>query len=485
MAFPYLCQKKMKNLNLMLALLCAVPLAAQTGDFKGSLKLPQGELPLVFHFDQMTGVPAATMDSPAQGAFDIPIDLLRFFKDSVTLEVRKIQMHYEGHFLNDSVIEGTFSQGGASLPLTLRRTSRDTASFRPGTPQPPFPYREEEVTIKAKDGVALAGTLTQPATEGPHPAVLLISGSGPSDRDEKALNYRPFFMIADYLTRQGFAVLRMDDRGVGKSGGTYKATTLQSAAADAECALDYLLRRKDIRPSQTGLAGHSLGGTIAFHLAAARPRDVAFVVSLAGMAVPGRQLMASQCEALILRKLTPARQDALRKDYARFYDLMAEALPLDTIRARSLPLSLRLWKQTGDFPQLFSPDVSEEARRSDARLILQHTVTPEIVSLIRHDPSEDLRQTRCPVWAANGEKDTQVSARENLAAVRKCAEEGGNRRVTTRLYAGLNHLFIPARTGDPSEYWTLKGNFSPQVLRDMAAWMRQVLGLPENPEARQ
>ena len=240
-----------------------------------------------------------------------------------------------GKVRSDSLIEGTVTQAGQSLPLNLVRTARkagvSSEPERPGTPKPPFPYREEEVSVTTKDGIKLSGSLTLPEGEGPFPAVLLISGSGPQDRNEEAWKYKPFLMIADRLTRQGIAVLRMDDRGTGKSGGRYADATLQLAATDAECALDYLLRRKDIRRGKTGLAGHSMGGTIAFRIAAQRPQDVAFVLSLAGAAIPGKDLMMHQCEKIILSQLPATTSDSLRTLYEELYGTMALPLPLDSI----------------------------------------------------------------------------------------------------------------------------------------------------------
>lgn len=281
----------------------AIGLYAQApqGDFKGSIQIGQTTMPIVFHFGQQNGQPTTTMDSPAQGVFGFPVQSSECLSDGeLTLKIPQIQFRYVGKVRSDSLIEGTVTQAGQSLPLNLVRTARkagvSSEPERPGTPKPPFPYREEEVSVTTKDGIKLSGSLTLPEGEGPFPAVLLISGSGPQDRNEEAWKYKPFLMIADRLTRQGIAVLRMDDRGTGKSGGRYADATLQLAATDTECALDYLLRRKDIRRGKTGLAGHSMGGTIAFRMAAQRPQDVAFVLSLAGAAIPGKDLMMHQCE---------------------------------------------------------------------------------------------------------------------------------------------------------------------------------------------
>lgn len=386
-----------------------------------------------------------------------------------------------GKVRSDSLIEGTVTQAGQSLPLNLVRTARkagvSSEPERPGTPKPPFPYREEEVSVTTKDGIKLSGSLTLPEGEGPFPAVLLISGSGPQDRNEEAWKYKPFLMIADRLTRQGIAVLRMDDRGTGKSGGRYADATLQLAATDAECALDYLLRRKDIRRGKTGLAGHSMGGTIAFRMAAQRPQDVAFVLSLAGATIPGKDLMMHQCEKTILSQLPAAASDSLRTLYEELYGTMALPLPLDSIRHRSTPLMVSIWQHLGINEDTYRENLTDSIRRRKARQLIEQAISPEIASITQYDPSHDLSRVQCPVWAVNGAKDLQVLPEENLKAIKTLAK--GSPQVVTHIYPGLNHLFMEAPTGHPSEYGLLKGNFSQEVLQDMAEWIRKTVGAPQ------
>ena len=422
------------------------------------------------------------MDSPAQGVFGFPVQSSECLSDGeLTLKIPQIQFRYVGKVRGDSLIEGTVTQAGQSLPLNLVRTARkagvSSEPERPGTPKPPFPYREEEVSITTKDGIKLSGSLTLPEGEEPFPAVLLISGSGPQDRNEEAWKYKPFLMIADRLTRQGIAVLRMDDRGTGKSGGRYADATLQLAATDAECALDYLLRRKDIRRGKTGLAGHSMGGTIAFRIAAQRPQDVAFVLSLAGAAIPGKDLMMHQCEKIILSQLPAAASDSLRTLYEELYGTMALPLPLDSIRHRSTPLMVSIWQHLGINEDTYRENLTDSIRRRKARQLTEQAISPEIASIIQYDPSHDLSRVQCPVWAVNGAKDLQVLPEENLKAIETLAK--GSPQVVTHIYPGLNHLFMEAPTGHPSDYGLLQGNFSQEVLQDMAEWIRKTVGAPQ------
>lgn len=462
----------------------AIGLYAQApqGDFKGSIQIGQTTMPIVFHFGEQNGQPATTMDSPAQGVFGFPVQSSECLSDGeLTLKIPQIQFCYVGKVRGDSLIEGTVTQAGQSLPLNLVRTARKAGASsepeRPGTPKPPFPYREKEVTVTTKDGIKLSGLLTLPEGEGPFPAVLLISGSGPQDRNEEAWKYKPFLMIADCLTRQGIAVLRMDDCGTGKSGGRYADATLQLAATDAECALDYLLRRKDIRRGKTGLAGHSMGGTIAFRIAAQCPQDVAFVLSLAGAAIPGKDLMMHQCEKTILSQLPAAASDSLRPLYEELYGTMALPLPLDSIRHRSAPLMVSIWQHLGINEGTYRENLTDSIRRRNARLLTEQAISPEIASIVQYDPSHDLSRVQCPVWAANGAKDLQVLPEENMEAIETLAK--GSPQVVTHIYHGLNHLFMEAPTGHPSEYGLLKGNFSQEVLQDMAEWIKKTVGAPQ------
>ena len=255
-------------------------------------------------------------------------------------------------------------------------------------------------------------------------------------------NYQPFFMIADHLARQGFATLRMDDRGTGKSGGSYAGTTLQSAAADAECALDYLRRRPETDPGRTGLIGHSMGGTIAFRIAARRPQDVACVVALAGATQKGKDWMMEQCEKSVLQLLPAATGDSLRRSYAGLYDALSHSLPLDSARERCLPYMLDIWQRLDIFPEQLREDLPESRRMDNARFLLRATITPEFASLVQYDPTDDLKRTSCPVWAAYGEKRHAGDSRTQPAGHR-----GAHERQPARHHTRLPRAEPPVPAG--------------------------------------
>ena len=254
-----------------------------------------GSLRIVFHIAEgADGSLDATMDSPDQGAYGIAAGPVTIDAPAVRIEVPVVSGHFEGTLLDEAGrIDGTWHQGGASLPLILE-PSEDAGPNRPQEPEPPYPYEATDVSFEsAATGVSLAGTLTLPPGNGPHPAVVLVSGSGPQDRDETVFGHRPFLVLADHLTRSGIAVLRYDDRGVAHSTGNIATATTQDFADDAEGAVRYLATLPAIDPEAIGIIGHSEGAIVA-PIVANRSDEVAFVVLLAGTGVPGEELLIMQ-----------------------------------------------------------------------------------------------------------------------------------------------------------------------------------------------
>ena len=426
----------MKHLHITLFLLltlCVRGLSAQglAGDWQGKLDVGSMKLRLVTHFEQTDGGWSGTLDSPDQGARGIPMDAVTRTDSLVTFTVAALGVRYTGVLRGDSLIDGTFQQGAASLTL-------------PG----------------ADAGVTLAGTLTLPEGGKPRPAVILLTGSGTQDRDETIMEHKPFAVIADYLTRRGFAVLRCDDRGAGRSTGSAASATTLTGAADASCMMDYLKARPEIDPSRIGLLGHSEGAAMAFHTAAQRD-DVAFVVSLAGPGLKGDSILLRQNADLArLEGMPEGRVESLCRLLRQVYALAESELPADVLLDRLVTL---YGGQTGR--QL------TDAEREQLRRQLSTFCTPWMRGFLRHDPQTDLKAVRCPVLVLNGERDTQVDATVNPDAIRRALPDVPGRLVTVKRYPGLNHLFQHCTTGLPAEYGSIEETISPEVLADLAAWM--------------
>lgn len=405
------------------------------------------------------GVLAGKMDSPDQGATGIPVSAITFSGADLKWELKTANASYEGKLSADGAeIAGTFTQG-RSIPLTLKRMSKEDMKpvLRPQEPKAPFPYKSEDVTFPSKAaGVTMAGTLTVPEGLGPHPAVVLITGSGPQDRDEALMGHKPFAVLADYLSRRGIAVLRYDDRGVGKSTGVFAKATTQDFADDAEGALSFLKTRAGIAAGKVGLAGHSEGGIVA-PIVAARRADVAFIVLLAGTAVSGADVILEQGQALAKAAGAPEGQ-------------------LKAARAKQMEYST-IFRESKDDAELERRLTEYLGAAGKAQLPV--SMSPWFRYFMLYDPAPVLEKVKCPVLALNGEKDLQVLPDQNLPVLEAALKRGGNKDVTIVRLPGLNHLFQTAKTGLPLEYGQIEETMSPTMLEPLARWIRLHVGLGE------
>ena len=442
------------------------------GIWEGALKVKTIELRVVFHISaKPDGTLAATMDSPDQGATGIPVDTVTFEKGVLRLESKLVQGVFEGTVSADgSAAEGTWTQPGALFPLLLRRVEKaPELPRRPQEPKKPYPYNEEEVVYENEEaGIKLTGTLTWPRSEGPFPAVLLITGSGPQDRNETLLGHKPFLVLADYLTRKGIAVLRVDDRGIRDKDlvATFFNSTGEDFAGDALTGVRYLKSRKEINPKQIGLIGHSEGGLVA-PMAAVQSPDVAFIVLMAGPGLVGEELLYLQASA-IFRALGAsdellAWQRALAE---RQFALLKEEK--DSAAAER---GLRKLEKDAE------AELSEEDRKlvdslgSTLESDLKMMVSPWFRHFLTYDPKPTLMKVNCPVLAIIGELDLQVPPKENLPAIEEALKAGGNEHYTVKELPGLNHLFQTAHTGALSEYAKIEETISPTALKIIADWV--------------
>jgi hypothetical protein len=393
---------------------------ALLGSWSGKLKAGAMSLTLVLHLEQADGYVKVSLDSPDQGAKGIPVFKEYLSDDSLAVKVEQIGMTYRAR-LKDGKLDGSFAQNGFSIPLVLTKGAVSEVK-RPQTPKPPYLYETEEVTFRNDaDGATLAGTLTWPVgydkqSKQKPTVVLLVSGSGQQNRDEELFDHKPFLVIADYLARQGIATLRYDDRATGASvGGEVKNATTEDFSRDAAAGIDFLRSRKAF--AKVGLLGHSEGGSIAFILAAKKKTD--FIVTLAGPGVKGDTLLAAQGNRILSLSGMPA-------------------------------------------------DMTVEKYRQQQAV----QASPWIKWFIDYDPSDDIRQTRCPVFALNGERDCQVISSQNLTAIQKLLPK--SKKNLVREYPAQNHLFQHCTTGLVAEYGQIEETISPEVLSDIAQWINSL-----------
>jgi uncharacterized protein len=454
-----------------------IPGKGLVGYWQGSLSpTPVIQLRLAVEITNgAAGALGGIMTSLDQGGARMPLSASVEKSVNVKLQVPAIGGGFEGVMATDgSEITGDWLQAGRKLPLVLKRVAAPPVLARPQDPKPPYPYAEEQVVIENPTaGTKLAGTLTVPRSAGPHPVVVLITGSGPQDRDEALMGHRPFLVLSDHLTRTGIAVLRCDDRGVGKSTGSFAKAVDADFVTDAIAQVAWLKARPDIDPKRIGLVGHSEGGVVAPLAAVKQPQDIAFIVLLAGVGVPMEQLLIRQ--GTDIARAMGASEDQIAKSAA----IQQQIFPLLKAATNSVEAQKVVREVTAKALAEFTPDQRRSMGLSDDMLESQSQMvaTPWFRNLLAYDPRPTLRQVKCPVLAINGEKDLQVAAKENLKAIREALEAGGNHKVKTVELPGLNHLFQTCTTGAISEYGQIDETFSPAALKVISDWIRQQAGL--------
>ena len=431
--------------------------ATLAGDWSGLLDTGQVKLRVRFRISPAdAGGWAGVMESLDQGGGPLPLSQVTREGSSVTFDAAKIGGSFKGELAaGGAMLTGRWSQGPASLPLTL--THSDAAPItpprRPQTPATPYPYKQEDVSfLNPAARIRLAGTLTLPPGQGPFPAVVLISGSGPQNRDEEILGHKPFLILADDLTRRGVAVLRVDDRGVAASQGDFSAATSFDFAEDVQAAVTFLRSRHDVASRRIGLIGHSEGGMIA-PLVASRDPQLAFVVLLAGPGVPGDQILLAQ-DALIARA-TGVPETAISAEAKTTRDVLdlAKRAP-DRASARQAIVE-----------RLHADGVTGAAAEAQARRMSSDWLR----AFLKYDPAATLRLLRLPVLAVGGSLDLQVPTAQNLPALRESLKNDPD--VTVLELPGLNHLFQHAKTGSPAEYATIEETFAPEALKIVGEWV--------------
>jgi uncharacterized protein len=461
-------------LLLILSLNCSAadnsPALDPSGNWSGALNVGAIKLRLALKITRTNAGFVGTLDSIDQGANGIPISSVRFQKPAVVLEIKSIAAEFNGVLADDGLeMSGQWNQGGQSFPLAFKRGEKPLKLNRPQEPKVPYSYREELITFtNSKAGVKLAGTLTLPK-EGDHfPAVVLITGSGAQDRDESLMGHKPFLVLADFLTRQGIAVLRLDDRGVGGSTGNLMTSSDEELTEDILTAVAWLKQRSDIDPKQIGLIGHSEGGIIA-PLAAVRSPEIAFIVLMAGPGVPMNELLQTQAaEIARANGLNEELISRIRQFQSRAFDIL-KSQPDDQLAEKALR---ELWDEV---IKNFTVEEQKQIGLADAGSTGQIKImlTPWFRNMLAYEPRSTLVKVSCPVLALNGEKDLQVSSKDNLAGIAAALKAGGNHDFQTVELQGLNHLFQTCKTGLPAEYGEIEETISPSALKLMADWIRR------------
>jgi uncharacterized protein len=444
-------------------------------DFDGILEYENQQITFIFQVKQEGTNVDIELYIPEQLIFGKKANRTTFSEDSVTIVFRDFQAEYSGRIVSDSMyINGQWTQRGKPFPLLLHfREKLNAVSFdRPQEPFPPFPYFEKELMIpNKKDKIFLSGTLTLPDTNKNHPLVILITGSGPQNRDEEIAGHKPFLVIADDLTRNGIAVFRFDDRGVGRSTGNFGSATTSDFASDVLSIVSFFRKYPNINPKKIGLIGHSEGGMVAMVAAAKNKKDIAFIISLAGPGVNIIDLLLKQTEDIM--RASGANEELIEMTRSVNFQLYNLALTEPNIDSLMKKMTGFLSEVTSE---LSEKEIEEMGfSHEQIRMAAMQLFTPWMKFFLAFKPSDYLKKVKCPVLALNGSLDLQVSADENLEAISRFLTEGKNRQVTVKTLNGLNHLFQKAETGKISEYMLISETIHESVLKILKDYIKAVV----------
>lgn len=433
-----------------------------SGKWFGAIKIQGMKLRIAFNIKKTEKGYKSTMDSLDQNALGIKVKSTTYKNSVLKIIIPNLGINFEGK-LKDGKVRGTFKQNGYSFPLVLsKKEIKKEILKRPQEPKKPYPYISEDVIFENKeDKIMLAGTLTLPKKKGAFPAVVLISGSGPQNRNEELMQHKPFLILSDYLTRNGIAVLRFDDRGTAKSKGKFKTATTYDFVKDVNAAFKYLQTRKEIDRDKIGLIGHSEGGIIA-PILSAKNKDINFIVLMAGPAMRGDKLLLLQKKKIELKMGI----NVLTIQYNSQIFAGAYKIILD----KNLKTDKLKEKLSDYFTKKYGTALVKEQKNA----IIKQLTGPWMISFTRLDPAKYLKRVKCPVLVINGDKDLQVPSKENLAIMKKTLKNADSKSEIKEL-KNLNHLFQECKTGLPSEYGKIEQTISPKALKCILDWIKKVI----------
>jgi pimeloyl-ACP methyl ester carboxylesterase len=464
-----------KNIPFLLFTLLAFSSFGQNrfpGIWKGKINAGV-ELRAFFTIEQdSTKKGKVTMDFPDQGVKGLITNDVTINDDSIVIKVKEFNGSYSGKLINDTTIAGFWKQG-VTIALELKKVNQVDVVKKPQTPVPPFPYKSEDVIYKNKNGsIQYGATITIPSGKGPFPAIVLITGSGTQNRDGEILGHKPFAVIADYLTRNGFVVLRVDDRGAGKTTGDIKSATSFDFSNDVSTGLDYLISRREVKKKKLGLIGHSEGGMIAPILAAKR-KDVAAIVLLAG---PGK----NPTEVMIEQNNAYYSSIGLKKEFVESYVslyssiiyIMKKSVNIDSSKNKvTTEVDSWLLKTAKNIVVATTGITNDEKKITFVNSLVETFGTPWFHYFLNYEPERYIKKLTCKVFALNGSKDIQVLPKSNLAAFDTALKRSKSRGYQIKEYEGLNHLFQKCKSCTAQEYGSLEESFSTDVLKDITAWL--------------
>lgn len=438
------------------------PAVEPVGLWLGTLKVGPIELRLAFDISKdQDGKLGGKMISLDQNKAEVPITKAEFAERELQLEVAGGVIRYVGKLDDQGVLVGELEQNKQKFPVKLARIDKLPESNRPQTPKKPYPYPSEDITFEnALAKIKLAGTLTVPKGDGPFPAVVLVSGSGPQDRDETLFEHKPFLLIADHLAKRGIACLRYDDRGVAKSGGQFAEATSGDFATDAYAAVKFLIADKRIDSKKVGICGHSEGGMIAPIVAAAHPDNVGFIILLAGPGVSGETIMIEQAV-----DFSPA------EDANTVKALMVELAALVKSDQSTAEVKNQMRSVFDKHIALEKNEKKIAEAKKNSQTSIDAYTAPWFRWFVKHDPAQTLSNVKCPVLALNGGKDVQVKPRQNLDAIELALTKAGHKNFECVEYKGLNHLFQNCKSGQIVEYGQIEETIEPKVLEKISAWI--------------